>query len=744
MDFIKSLLPPLRMPKLRKLKHWNGGSILNLNQLTSLASRSRHVGTVISSTSGSISRPAPVTVPSVGTTAKGHSRKRSEISTISATVKTTPSGNYGLYALKCDRSAAKRGILLSLPRRISTVGSSGSSFHSEVMVHEKFSPCKRNVIEPPPRRKRFRKRLQELEQHQQRQPPTIYLGDQMLERNRSELFRIAERGSKENLDRRQQPWLPPSARDIASGRRARSADNILTVQQQQQQGYAAGKESDSDEAEELPIRSWNGTRGFTRSGLKYSSSMESDLDDFGRVRKMTRGRLRLASDFSIDNGSEKIEVRYHANGGGGGGSTESEEITHMVPLPTRVTALRQEKVKPKSVPKSVKVERLITRKVEPIVSARDCEADFKPLAAVLQETVKSSDLKRKWFNEFLSESDEEPVKCKQSVLAEMHHQQHSSESLSKRFALVEKFDKQLEALERGRARFSSQDSMESVNIFKKPSADFDEFDTMFDGDRKPLESIRKNVTLNDQIVYINRKSNLRFSSSSFDSEGKPPVPSPPPPRSPPVDHLPTKSTVQIQDDKHLQRVRYVTSPSPSRSFDVDNNNLVLPLNVINSTDVGKCFTEQTEPPKMTMTTTTNQNGLGYYRTYNQSSNDHIPCNLNNNTQPNYSEPGTATIGSGTSSASDGSVFIVGETFKRATTEPNIQPETVPIRRYVNYKFDDFGHTDNDGSSSSDGKAVAPVEPLATLVEPLRTRPLRTFNIYDFHADCYNEEGVVII
>ncbi|XP_058829725.1 uncharacterized protein LOC131689013 [Topomyia yanbarensis] len=740
MDFIKSLLPPLRMPKLRKLKHWNGGSILNLSQLTSFASRSRHVGTVISTTStcGGSNVPPRPTISTVTTSTKpGHARKRSEISTISATVpapktSTANPGNYGLYALKCDRSAAKRGILLSLPRKISAVSGScsSSSYHSEVMVHEKFSPCKRTVIEPPPRRKKFRKRLLEMEQQQQqrqREPPTVYLGDRMLERNRSELFRIAERGSQENLDRRRRRAspAPPSAREIASGRRARSADNILA------------RDSDSDEGEDQrQVGSYNVSRDYARYGLQYSSSMESDLDGFGRERQsIARGRFKLASDFSIENSSDKIEVRYHANE-----STESEEVGKTVPMPTRVMALRQEKVKPRSVTKPVKVEKLPPKKpaAEQFVSSSDFTANFKPLAAVLQESVKSSDLKRKWFNDFLSESDDEPVKCKPTTLVETG-QQRSNDLLSKKFALVAKFDKQLEALERGRGQSSSKDSVESVNIFKKSNTDFDEFDRMFDGDVKRRDSIKTKGSANDEFIYINRKSNL----------GElPPVRTPPRPPYTTVDPLP-KSTVQIQDyyDKHLQRVRYVASPSPSRSFDVDNNNLVLPLNVINRTDVGRCYTE----PATTTTMTTNQNGLGYYRTYNQSSNDHIPCNLNNNTYSYYTDPITTTTTNGTSmsttaavaadaSTSNGSggVFIVGETFKR-TQESEVVPRATQIRRYINYKFDDYCHIG--------GEAVVAAAAMPAPVRnptPTRTRPLRTFNIYDFHADCYNEEGVVII
>ncbi|KAL9695572.1 hypothetical protein quinque_014857 [Culex quinquefasciatus] len=604
MDFFKSLLPPLKIPKLKKLKQWNGASILNLQQLKNLPSRTRNVGTVASV----VVRPPEVPAATIQNgTAKCHSRKRSDISIISASVPTTSRDGAagGLYALKCDRNAAKRGILLNLPRKMMGVMGGGGvgagdgnldgvSYQSEEMVHEKFSPCKKRVVEPPPRRKRMRKREEEGRE--------FYCGDRLLERNRSELFRIAERGSNERLNerrRRGDEAAPPPPWLISGGRKTRSADNILALK-----SYG-GSESDEDDAEQVRslkvsrMAEWQGPASMP---LKYSESMESDTEEVrGRVRRV---KMKKASEYSIENDSEKIEVRFRKNHG----STESEEVRPAppVPLPTRVVALRQQEPKVKVKPKLP--EKPPPKKpVEQFVTAKDFAENFKPLAAVLQESIKSADLKRKWINDFLSESDEEPAK-----------KQQSSESLTKKFAMVDRFDRQLEQLERG-ATFITKDSVESVNIFHN-GGDFDEFDKLFQAD-----SVKKSVKVNEQVTVINRKQNLHnFSSSSFDSDVvRPPIP---PPLPPPI--VSPRSTVNIQDyyDKKLQRVR--------------------------------------------------------------------STNNNNNSA---------------------SVFIVGETFKAPP----------PVKRYINYKFDDYGNIEVSGSSAT-------------------SRPRRTFNINDFHDDCYNEEGVVII
>lgn len=52
--------------------------------------------------------------------------------------------NYGLYAMKCDRNAVRRGLILNIPSRLSHKKTQSTSSTSE-MVHEKYSPCKRVV-----------------------------------------------------------------------------------------------------------------------------------------------------------------------------------------------------------------------------------------------------------------------------------------------------------------------------------------------------------------------------------------------------------------------------------------------------------------------------------------------------------------------------------------------------------------------------------------------------------------------
>lgn len=78
--------------------------------------------------------------------------------------------NFGLYALKCDRSAAKRGIVLNISRPVKLTNSVQRRLSPDLkkqdtpceMNHEKFEPVcrteevvlKSNRIQPPPRRKR--------------------------------------------------------------------------------------------------------------------------------------------------------------------------------------------------------------------------------------------------------------------------------------------------------------------------------------------------------------------------------------------------------------------------------------------------------------------------------------------------------------------------------------------------------------------------------------------------------------
>lgn len=72
--------------------------------------------------------------------------------------------NFGLYALKCDRNAAKKGPVLNrtCPSNLASIQRKPSpDLHksdgfivSREMTHEKFEPLEKNTLQPPPRRKR--------------------------------------------------------------------------------------------------------------------------------------------------------------------------------------------------------------------------------------------------------------------------------------------------------------------------------------------------------------------------------------------------------------------------------------------------------------------------------------------------------------------------------------------------------------------------------------------------------------
>lgn len=82
-----------------------------------------------------------------------YSSTNSHISTISslkldsAVSKRNPqSENYGLYALKCDRSrASQRGIILHIPTKSGAGGSGKKTPDPKEMIHEKFEPCRRSI-----------------------------------------------------------------------------------------------------------------------------------------------------------------------------------------------------------------------------------------------------------------------------------------------------------------------------------------------------------------------------------------------------------------------------------------------------------------------------------------------------------------------------------------------------------------------------------------------------------------------
>lgn len=159
-DFLQfpsvSVSIPKKLPKFKKLRQWSHDSLANLSQLTN-----RAVGTLnerTQQTNQEIHHPMPT----------------SGISTISAAINQQQidpkKDNFGLYALKCDRSRtlanAKRGILLNLPST-STASSipklkNSGSFQTVDKNHEIFRSCeaaddknsKAIKIVPPPRKKK--------------------------------------------------------------------------------------------------------------------------------------------------------------------------------------------------------------------------------------------------------------------------------------------------------------------------------------------------------------------------------------------------------------------------------------------------------------------------------------------------------------------------------------------------------------------------------------------------------------
>lgn len=212
LDFLP--FPTLKLPKLKKLRQWSQDSLANLSQLTSR--NSNNVNPKLKTRSS-----CDVSVfPTNG------------ISTISSAIreqKIDPKrDNFGLYALKCDRSSsvanARRGILLNLPSTIVKTKAEINNFQSMERNHEVFQSCEKIVdsstgimydgatsssgasgaenkvkIQPPPRKKKRQTATRQIvAQQKQTKKPTVVvkqanqnvLKTESLEKNESGLYRI--------------------------------------------------------------------------------------------------------------------------------------------------------------------------------------------------------------------------------------------------------------------------------------------------------------------------------------------------------------------------------------------------------------------------------------------------------------------------------------------------------------------------------------------------------------------------
>lgn len=186
---------PVKIPKFKKLRQWSHDSLANLTQLTN-----RAVATA--SNLNERNQKSPDICPQ----SRG-------ISTISQAIREQQidpkKDNFGLYALKCDRSKslanARRGILLNLPTSSSSSGvklKGSGSFQTIDRNHEVFKSCetveddendnlrklnqKATKIAPPPRKKKKHNSQQRLNKAGYSAATPF----EQLERNESGLYRI--------------------------------------------------------------------------------------------------------------------------------------------------------------------------------------------------------------------------------------------------------------------------------------------------------------------------------------------------------------------------------------------------------------------------------------------------------------------------------------------------------------------------------------------------------------------------
>ncbi|XP_050080662.1 uncharacterized protein LOC126568255 [Anopheles maculipalpis] len=861
MDFFKSVLPPLpKLPKLKKLRQWNGGSLLSLHQFPNLPAAfnlgSGGVTPATSTSAPSTARPNPrsdFVRQHPAPPRQHHMRHSSDISIISSSVSSrTPADyshrdNLGLYALKCDRSAAKRGILLNLPRKITqAVGGSETppiGPTPATMVHEKFSPCKRRPIEvpeikPPPRR---RKRSPACDQ--QTKPDTDL---SRWQKNSSELFRIVERESAstarassaggvglmmaKKAHRSGGPVTatkgrtffdaPTSSSDgavveLVEQVKAQSVDNLLTMRYHRRRRGAfaeperAREESDSESSDNRQVQSLrlhqqqqpqlhhqpqhhrrtlsavNGTvnKSIIQTAKVTPPSGATSLPTTAPARNFPP--MDRACDFSIDNNSDEIEVRFRK----GYSTDESSETTiteagpkpdeteryppnsEKLPLPPRVVQLRRTDSGPSNRAKltgsPVRTVPKVPEPEPPIVQPDSTKArQFMPLAEVLRKSIDSAELKRKWINDFLSQGSDTNVLEEAGPPVAKLSGCTALEPFVPQLDIVQRMDRQLEELE-GSVASLRQGSNGSVDIFRRTNCGFDEFDELFNSAEHIVEETggRKTVKLSEQITYIDRSSttsNLCFSSSSFScaslEDGKPSLPAsappsvpppPPPPPPPPIPPAPPveggavrsgnrptgeesftgcKSTVKIQDysSKHLQRVRYLSSPSPSRSSMVEQT-LHTQTGFHRWTDSGS-DTEHN-----------NENGL------QRKANSVVPLN-----GLNYANDGEDEIPASKNSKSPLGIsrqFHVGgeadENGQDVQRKPHATLKNSVGSEQSNEVICYFSSHSRTGEGRRSNSHHYPTIPLDRHPERTGTIEIRSVLLPDY-SEYYNEEGVIII
>jgi hypothetical protein len=204
LDFLQ-LPNTVRLPNFKKLRQWSQDSIINISQLTG-RSNDNLVLKQRAKTDKNLSKTGISTISSAIETQKIDPKK----------------DNFGLYALKCDRSRnlanAKRGIILNIPTTKVKAKNEANSYQSIERNHEIFESCegyeenlirdykKKNnrssqekKVEAPPRKNKRRKNpfpnnVQQAAKHKQHLKQAIHsvLTMDSLEKNDSGHYCISE------------------------------------------------------------------------------------------------------------------------------------------------------------------------------------------------------------------------------------------------------------------------------------------------------------------------------------------------------------------------------------------------------------------------------------------------------------------------------------------------------------------------------------------------------------------------